>query len=59
MNSSDSTDTSYHPHFEVTQEVYDKATPEERAKFNYKVVDDTPLELPKSFNIPKDLERNE
>jgi hypothetical protein len=55
MHSNDSSDTSHHPHFEVTQEVYDKATPEERTKFNYKVVDDTPLELPKSFNIPRTI----
>jgi hypothetical protein len=58
-DSNDSNDTNYHPHFEVTQEVYDKATPEERTKFNYIVVDDAPLELPKTFSIPRDLEPNE
>lgn len=59
MNSNDTDDTTYRPHFQVTQAEYDAASPEERAKFNYKVVDDTPLDVPESFNIPKTLDHNE
>jgi hypothetical protein len=43
----------YYPKFLVTQEEYDRATPEERTQYNYSVVDDKPIELPPTFNIPK------
>jgi hypothetical protein len=43
----------YMPRFLVTQEEYDKASPEEREKFNY-VVDETPLTPPKTYSIPEE-----
>lgn len=36
----------YMPHFMVTQTEYDQATPEERKRYNYVVVDDEPMPLP-------------
>ncbi|WP_158658207.1 hypothetical protein [Agarilytica rhodophyticola] len=35
----------YYPRFLVTQEIFDAASPEERAKYNY-VVDERLLEMP-------------
>jgi len=41
----------YYPKFLVTQEVFDAAPPEERAKYNY-VVDEQLLEVPEYICLP-------
>jgi len=43
----------YKPRFLVTQAEYDVASPEERNRYNYVVVDDELIPLPTNFNIPE------
>ena len=62
MSSDDTIDKvakSYRPKLFVTKEQYDKASPQERAQFNYVVEEEAILELPKSFNMPKDINDDE
>lgn len=42
----------YKPRFLVTQKDYDAASTEEREKYNYFVVPDVPIPLPKNFCLP-------
>jgi len=43
------------PRFLVTQEEFDKATPEETNKFDY-VVDEDLMEPPKTYSLPEDVD---
>ncbi len=43
----------YLPRFLVTQEDYDRASPDERLRYNYAVVKDGPISLPDNFCHPK------
>ncbi len=47
----------YNPRFLVTQKDYDAASNEVREKYNYFVVPDQPIPLPKNFCCP-DQERD-
>jgi hypothetical protein len=42
----------YKPRFLVTQEQYNAASADERERFNYVVVPDAPIPLPKNFCLP-------
>lgn len=43
----------YKPRFLVTQEQYNAASADEREKYNYVVVPDEPIPLPKNFCLPQ------
>lgn len=43
----------YKPRFFVTQEQYNSASAGERERFNYVVVPDLPIPLPKNFCLPQ------
>lgn len=43
----------YKPRFLVTQEQYNAASADERERFNYVVVPDAPIPLPKNFCLPQ------
>lgn len=42
------------PRFLVTQEEYNASSQADRRRYNYEVVDDTPMELPTNFRMPVD-----